>query len=361
MRKSLHIVIAALLVFTALPVLAVQANDDAVMLGLSVPTTTTAYYEGLINGATAVADEMEIELVVVSADNDPATELSNVESLVEQGADAILFSPTDFEASADAILVANEAEIPLFLVGSDVTPDAAIDVVSLITADESVGGVVAGTMICDDLAGSGSILALVGSADDPVLAMRQQGFDTYVADKCPKVETTALSVADMARDDIVAAVSEALADGLYDGVVAYDDITILAALQAAVDAGVRGLTFVGFDASEDAIVAVNQGSLQAVITPNTLLMGGVSVQASAAYLAGDGIKSLIVVDQIAVTIETATTFRDPGRGGAYRFGGGDGDQEFDAGFEDGGRGGAYRDGGRGGSYRDGDDSGGSFD
>ena len=75
----------------------VQAAEKIVKLGLAKITLVGAKDE-----IEAKAAELGVDLTILSADQDAATQISQIEQCVSEGYDAILFEPVDPDGLADA-------------------------------------------------------------------------------------------------------------------------------------------------------------------------------------------------------------------------------------------------------------------
>ncbi|MDQ7028033.1 MAG: substrate-binding domain-containing protein, partial [Anaerolineae bacterium] len=88
-----------------------------------------------------------------------------------------------------------------------------------------------------------------------------------------------------------------------DGVFAHNDGMILGAIEAANAAGREGITFVGFDAIDDAVAAVGDGSLAATVAQQPALIGQLGVEAAITFLGGGDVADSVPVALSLVTDE----------------------------------------------------------
>jgi ribose transport system substrate-binding protein len=269
-------------------------------LGLSLSTLNNPFFVTLRDGAQAAADAMgTVTLVVVDSQDDPATEASNMEDLIAQGVDAILVNPTDSDAIVPSILAANEAGIPVFTIDRGANGG---EVVSHIASDNVAGGRMAGQFMCDALGGEGKVVELEGIAGTSAARDRGAGFNAYLTESCPGLEVVARQTANFNRAEGLSVFENILqAQPEIDGVFAHNDEMILGAIEAAAAAGREGITFVGFDAVDDAVQAVQDGTLAATIAQQPALMGELGVKTAAAYLGGEDVADSIPVDLALVT------------------------------------------------------------
>lgn len=278
------------------------AGEAVGPLGLSVSTLNNPFFVTLRDGAEAAAGDAGVQLVVVDAQDDAAQEATNIEDLIEQGVAALLINPTDAAAIVPSIQRANEAGIPVF------TIDRAAEggeVVSHIASDNVAGGRMAAEFLCNALGGEGNVVELEGIAGTSAARDRGQGFNEYMSEECPGVTIVARQTANFNRAEGLTVFENILtAEPDIDGVFAHNDEMILGAIEAAEAAGRAGeITFVGFDAIDDAVAAVRDGRLAATVAQQPALMGELGVQTAVAYLNGESVEAYIPVDLELITAD----------------------------------------------------------
>ena len=289
-RKLLALLIVTVL---ALGVFGAAAAQDGLTLGLSVSTLNNPFFVTLRDGAQAAADQLGVTLVVVDAQDDPATEAANMEDLIAQGVDAILVNPTDGDAIIPSIEAANAAGIPVFTIDRGAN---AGEVVSHIASDNAAGGAMAGAYLCNALGGTGKVVELEGIAGTSAARDRGAGFNEYVSANCPGLEVVARQTANFNRAEGLTVFDNILqAQPEISGVFAHNDEMILGAVEAAAAAGREGITFVGFDAVDDAVAAVQAGTLAATIAQQPALMGDLGVRTAVAALNGEPVEASVPV------------------------------------------------------------------
>ena len=271
-------------------------------LGLSVSTLNNPFFVTLVEGATIAANQGGAELLVLDAQDNPATEAANLEDLIAQGVDAILINPTDADAVVPSVLAANDAGIPVFTVDRS---SAAGEVVAHVASDNVAGGRLAAEFLCDQLGGTGEVVELEGIAGTSAARDRGAGFNAYLEEECPGVEVVARQPANFNRAEGLTVFENILTStGPVDGVFAHNDEMILGAIEAtraASDASVDDIVFVGFDAVDDARAAVAEGSLAATVAQQPALIGALGVEAALAYLEGNSVRESVPVDLQLVT------------------------------------------------------------
>jgi ribose transport system substrate-binding protein len=280
-----------------------EPPPEAFVLGLSLSTLNNPFFVTLRDGAQAEADALGSELIVVDAQDDPASEATNIEDLIQRGVSALLINPTDADAIVPSIQKANEAGIPVFTVDRGANGGT---VFSHIASDNVAGGALAGRFLCEALQGAGKVVELEGIAGTSAARDRGQGFNDYMSQECSGVEIVARQTANFDRAEGLTVFEDILqAQPEIDGTFAHNDEMILGAIQAAEAAGrAEVIIFVGFDATDDAVQAVRDGKLAATIAQQPAVMGQLGVSVAVRHLSGEQVEGYIPVDLSLVTPET---------------------------------------------------------
>ena len=79
-----------------------SGSGDSYKIALIQQHQTNAFQIAVSEAAEAKADELGVDLTILSADQDAATQISQIEQCVSEGYDAILFEPVDPDGLADA-------------------------------------------------------------------------------------------------------------------------------------------------------------------------------------------------------------------------------------------------------------------
>ena len=265
-------------------------------IGLVISTLNNPFFVTLKEGAEEKANEVGAELIVLDSQNDPAKELSNVEDLITQGVDMILINPTDSDAVVNAIKSANAASIPVITLDRGAN---AGDVVTHIASDNVAGGKMAGQFIIDTLGGKGNVVELEGIAGTSAARDRGQGFNDAIATS--EIKVVANQVADFDRTKGLSVMENILqAQPEINAVFAHNDEMALGALKA-IQASGRDIIVVGFDATDDAVKAVQDGDMAATVAQQPALIGSLGIESAMKYLNGETLDAYIPVELMLVT------------------------------------------------------------
>lgn len=266
MKKSLKLLgIGALLMIA-------NKVTMAETIGLVVSTQNNPFFVTLKQGAEKKAKELGHKLIVLDSQNDPSKELANVEDLVVKGVDVLLINPTDSDAVASSVRVANRNKIPV------ITLDRAANkgsVVSHVASDNGLGGEIAGKYILDLLGGKGKVVELEGIPGTTAARDRGTGFNKAIAGK---LEVVAKQTADFDRTKGLNVMENILqGQSKIDAVFAHNDEMALGALKA-IEATGRNIAVVGFDATDDAVSSVKAGKLKATVAQKPAEIGAKGVE-----------------------------------------------------------------------------------
>src|SRR2546430_16202429 len=111
MRRGL-LIVGVLLLLSVIPLYAAGRPT----VGLSLSTVNNPFFVDLRDGAKAAAKKMNVNLVVVDAQNDSAREASQIEDLIQKKVAVIAINPTDSDAIVPTIKKINAARIPVITV-----------------------------------------------------------------------------------------------------------------------------------------------------------------------------------------------------------------------------------------------------
>ncbi|WP_430644888.1 substrate-binding domain-containing protein [Agromyces sp. GXS1127] len=253
---------------------------DTVVIGFSGPAADHGWLGAINSAAQAAADSYDdVELRVAEGTNDANLQISQVETFVNDGVDAIVLLPTDGAALTEAATKAMEAGIPVINVDREFSSPFAAR--ATILGDNYGMGVSAGTYICERLEGQDdAVVAEIAGIDSlPLTQDRSRGFADAL-DDC------GLEVSNRVAADFTVQGGEAVTSQLLsaapeiDAIWNHDDdqgVGVLAAIDAA---GRDEFFMVGGAGSANAMRAIQSGDsvLEAtVIYPSTQAADGIAL------------------------------------------------------------------------------------
>lgn len=271
-------------------------SEEPKTVGLAISTLNNPFFVDLEAGAKAKADELNVKLVTLDSQDDSATEMSNVEDLINQGVDVIMINPTDSDAVKSAVEAANKADIPVITLDRGANGG---EVVSHIASDNVAGGKLAGEYIVDKLGGKGKMVELEGIPGASAARDRGQGFNEAI--EGTGIEVVARQTANFDRAEGLTVMENILqSQPEIDAVFAHNDEMALGALEAIKASG-RDILVVGFDATDDAKAAVESGEMAATVEQLPKEIGSLGIETAVKILNGEQAESMIPVDLQLVT------------------------------------------------------------
>jgi ribose transport system substrate-binding protein len=301
---------------------AASDNDetgDTVTIGFSAPAADHGWIAGITEAARAEAEQYDdVELQVAEGTNDVATQISQVETFINDGVDAIVLLPFDGAALTPVALQAMEAGIPVINVDREFNDPAASR--ATILGDNYGMGVSAGAYICSRLEGqSDAVVAEIAGIDSlPLTQDRSQGFEDALAECGLDVDNR------VAADFTVEGGEEAASNLLQaapqiDALWNHDDDQGVGVLAAIEGAGRDEFFMVGGAGSANAMREIEAGDnvLEAtVIYPHTQAADGIKLARLIAQdknlsdLTSQGVPRRIVLDAPVVTADNVDQFID---------------------------------------------------
>jgi len=271
-----------------------SSNDDGEMkVGLSISTLNNPFFVTLKEGAEQAAEKEGVELIVVDAQNDSAKQINDIEDLIQQNVDVILVNPTDSSAITAAIESANQANIPVITVDRSAEGG---EVVSHIASDNVEGGKMAGEYLVELLPEGGNIVELEGIPGSSAARERGEGFHEVI-DNVENIEVVSKQAADFDRAKGLT-VMENILQGQSDikAVFAHNDEMALGALEALQAQGMNDVIVIGFDATDDAVKAVEAKEMAATVAQKPALIGETAVMSALKLMNGETTEEFIPVE-----------------------------------------------------------------
>jgi ribose transport system substrate-binding protein len=273
-------------------------------IGLSVSTLNNPFFVSLRDGAQQAADDAGAELVISDAQNDTAQQQDDVQNFISQQVSAILVNPVDSDAVVPAVEAANDAGIPVIALDRKASGG---DVVATIASDNVQGGRMAGEEVIR-LVGSGNVAQLEGIPGTDPARDRGQGFQEAI-DTQSSVKVVASQTADFDRSEGLTVTENIMqANSDIKGIFAQNDEMALGAVQALGDQAGDDVKIAGFDGGEDALNAIQDGTMNATIAQQPDKMGSLGVETAISVINGESVEENIPVEVNLVTQDNVSEF-----------------------------------------------------
>lgn len=278
-KLTKNLAVTALSLGMALP----ASAEDSMALVLS--TLNNPFFVTLKEGAEKKASDLGYDLIVLDSQNDPAKELSNVEDVLNKNIKLLMINPADSDAVRSSVRAANRKGVPVVTLDRGANGG---DVASHVASDNVQGGQMAGELIVDALKGNGKVVELEGVPGTSAARDRGQGFNQAIS-AANGVSVVSSQTADFDRTkglNVMENILQAQPD--IDAVFAHNDEMALGAIKA-IEASGRNILVVGFDGTDDAVNAVNQGSMLATVAQQAAMIGSLGVETADKILKGQSV------------------------------------------------------------------------
>ncbi|MEI0565776.1 D-ribose ABC transporter substrate-binding protein [Brachyspira pulli] len=267
-----------------------SSSDSGVSVGLSVSTLNNPFFLTLSEGAKAKAKELNINLSIVNASDDTAKQASDIEDLISKNVKVIIVNPVDSDAVAPAVESAIAANIPVIALDRVVN---GVDVNAQIASDNIAGARMAGEYLVELVGEKAKVAELIGIPGASATIDRGKGFHE-VADA--KLNVIASQTANFNRAEGLTVMENILqANPDIKGIFAHNDEMALGALEAVQVTG-KDIAIIGFDATDDAVLAVKDGTMKATVAQQPDLMGAIAVETALKIINGETVEKNIPVE-----------------------------------------------------------------
>ncbi|HHV61194.1 MAG TPA: substrate-binding domain-containing protein [Firmicutes bacterium] len=266
MRRLMLILVVGVLFVGLLGAGSVAAPKE-LTIGLSVPSLSMTWFSFLKGAVEAEARKLgNVKIITVDAENKTSKQMSDIEDLIVKKVDGVLLVPIEVKALIPAVEDLNRAKIPVATVDRRIE-GSGLDILVHVGADNVEGGRLAARYIGKLLNGKGNVVEIEGTPGSSPARDRGRGFNEVLKKEFPNIKVIFRQPADFRRADGMNLMENILQSGKdFDAVFAHNDDMILGALEALkARAGGKKVITMGFDAIEDALNAVEEGTLNGTI------------------------------------------------------------------------------------------------
>ena len=268
-------------------------------IGLSVSTQNNPFFVTLVEGAEEAAGKLGVTLSVADAGDDVTKQVSDIEDLVAKGISVLIVNPVDSDAVTGAVEYAQAQGVRVISVDRAVN---GVEIDCQIASDNVLGAELATQFIVDTLGEGIKVAELEGTPGASAAIDRSAGFHN-IADS--KLNVVANQTANFDRTKGMSVMENMLqAHSDIQAVFAANDEMALGAVEAVHGAG-KDIMVVGFDATSDAIAAIQDGRMAATIAQQPALIGQTAVENAYKLINGEGIPASIPVEVTLITAENA--------------------------------------------------------
>ncbi|MFE4706849.1 sugar ABC transporter substrate-binding protein [Peribacillus simplex] len=272
-----------------------DGSKDQIIIGVAMPAFED-WFTYLINGMEEYDEQHDnVKVDMVDAKNDSGKQMSQVETMIAQGVDAIVLNPVDTAAISPLIDTANEANIPVVVVNRMPDEDAMKKIYAFVGSESLEGGTIQMEKVAEVLDGKGNVAIMNGTLGHDSVVKRTKG-NKDVIEKYPDMNIVREATADYQRSQGMTLMENWIqSGGEIDAVVANNDEMAIGAIMALEESGKRGdIIVAGIDGTEDGLDYVKQGKLNVTTFQDGYGQGQSAIETAMKAVNGEKIENKFV-------------------------------------------------------------------
>lgn len=269
------------------------AESGTYKIALIQQHQTNAFQIAVTEGAQAKAAELGVELTVLSADQDAATQISQIEQCVSEGYNAILFEPVDPDGLRDAAKAAADAGVVVINVVSFCTDWENAGIAAVSCGNNIKAGENEMQHVADLLGGKGNVAILTGPSAVTDALDRLTGYENILANYPDMKQVVAPADCQWDTAKAQATVESWLSAYDLDAIVCQNDGMAVGAGNAA--GADSGIVITGLDGTPDGYEAIKDGRITGTVAQDGGAMAANAVEAAVTLLNGGSLESNILI------------------------------------------------------------------
>lgn len=281
-------------------------------IGVSMARFDDNFLTVLRNGIEAMANDMDdVDVQIEDATDDVAKQLDQINNFIASGVDAIIVNAVDTSATEAMSNAAASAGVPLVYVNREpVNVNELPDGQAFVASNEIESGTLAAFEACKMLraqgkAGGAQGYMLMGQLSNQAAVQRSKDVEDVLGmDMCSFITLTDKQTAEWSRDKAQDLMTNWLSAGdPFDVVFANNDEMAIGAIQAMKAAGMdmEDVVVVGVDATQDALLAMQSGDLDATVFQDAYGQGEGSLNAALKLARGEAVDKKVYIPFQLVT------------------------------------------------------------
>jgi len=270
----------------------VQADQDKnkIVIGAAMPTFDDKWLSYLYDAIQQYDQEhKEVEVKMVDAKNDSSKQLTQVETFLAEGVDAIIIVPVDTSAVRPMADEANDAGVPVVVVNRMPTPEVLDKIYAYVGSESIQSGKMQMEKVAEMLGGKGNVAIMTGELGSESQVKRTEG-NKQVIKKYPGMKIVREGTANYQRAEGIKLMENWIQSGeKIDAVVANNDEMAIGSIMALEAAGkLNDVVVAGIDGTPDALEYVRAGKLKVTVFQDPVGQGEGAIET--AVKAAKGVK-----------------------------------------------------------------------
>lgn len=262
-------------------------DPNAITIGVSMKDNSDEFVKRISNAMEAKGEELGVEVLMNDAGGDVNQQISDVETMIAQGVDALIVNPQDIEGSSPTVSMANEAGIPIIIVNGDIADE---NYTAFVGSTDQESGEMLGTWFMENLPEGSNVCILEGPMGQSGQVGRMNGFEAVgMLDYFNVLDT---QTANWKRDQAMTQAEDWITkfgDKL-DAIICENDDMGMGALSAARGAGREDIVIGGVDGIDDALEAVKDGSYGVSVVQDAKGQGETAIEIAVKAAKGEEVE-----------------------------------------------------------------------
>ncbi len=270
-----------------------EAEGGSYKIALIQQHQTNAFQIAVTEAAEAKAAELGVELTILSADQDAATQISQIEQCVSEGFDAILFEPVDPDGLRDAAKSAADAGVVVINIVSNCTDWESAGIAAVSCGNNVKAGENEMQHVADLLEGKGNVAILTGPAASSDALDRLEGYENILANYPDMVQVVAPADCQWDTAQAQSTVESWLSAYDLDAIVCENDGMAVGAGNAA--GADSGIVITGLDGTPDGYEAIKDGRITGTVAQDGGAMAANGLEAAVTLLNGGTLENKVLI------------------------------------------------------------------
>ena len=306
--KMIKTMISFIVIALAIAVMPVTAfGQDVKRIGLAVANLQANFFNQIKQSVEAYAGDKGIEVITVDARGDSATQVSQVQDLITQNIDALIYIPAGAAAATVPTRLARAEGIPVVNVDRNADGEPGD---TFIASDSVTSAYNVCKHIFEKAGGEGKMIIVHGQKGTTPEVDRSKGC-AQARDEFPNIEVVAEQWSQIWSQDEGFSMTQNMLQAHPDTKIVWGqaDALALGAAQAVEVANLPQQIWVaGFDGDTAALEALRDGVFDVTATQQTQYMGRLAVDSAIKLVAGESVPAEQLLEATLTTKDNVEGF-----------------------------------------------------
>ena len=270
-------------------------------IGVVLKAMDSEHWLSVRSGMTEAAQKNNMRLIVITAENETAFAEQNkiISDLLANDIDALIVSPTNINHTKEFVDLARKKNIPVFSI------DEEIDEIIYIGSNNYAVGEMAAAFMAANLPAGSEVSVISGSANQNAHIQRTAGFVDYIEKNSSLIIGKTMAAETQYRQAMTQAEKLLRERPNTRGIFVTSAIMTLGVIETTENFPVM---IIGVDTQNDAIMAVKNGKIDALISQDGHESGRLAIEVVAAHMNNEPVQKYNFIRNELITADNAEHF-----------------------------------------------------